>query len=100
MPPESGISIFTPGKTWETNKSTPQEAKYSFKAEGKSNHYVVLSADLQTLVCVQMMAQNTAEMIFNSYLLEAWAKFPADVSHCDAREMNGLSHSHCVVQVA
>lgn len=100
MLPEPGIFIFTPGKTWETKKGNPLETKYSFKAEGKSDHYVVLSADLQTLVCVQMMAQNTAEVIFNNYLLEAWAKFPADVSHCDAKQVNGLSHRHCVVQVA
>lgn len=29
--PESGISIFTPGKSWQTNEGNLQETKYSLQ---------------------------------------------------------------------
>ncbi|KAM4780794.1 interferon regulatory factor 2 isoform 2-T6 [Cyanocitta cristata] len=43
--------------------------------------------------------KDTSEMIFSN-LLKAWPKFPADVGCCNAREVNVLSHRHCVLQVS
>ena len=99
--PESGISVFPPGRTWETNASNPQQTKYSFKAESKA---IVLCRHqiLQTFMCVQMIVVvgTLRRWSLTFFLLEASAKFPADVSHCEAREVNELSRRHRVIQVS
>lgn len=44
--------------------------------------------------------KDTAEMIFNNLFVRSLGQIPSHVSHCDAREVNGLGHRHHVVQVS
>lgn len=94
---------------WHLLSSLPEHLRKKMKETSRKQSILVKLKLKQSFCIVTRLAdihacadehcgKDTMEMIFSN-LLKAWPKFPADVGCCNAREVDVLSHRHCVLQV-